>query len=67
MEQQSRIKELETMLLGKQICGASQVPSRQQELPVNSLSNHATTNLPLTVVAYVSLKSLFDQKKIVAK
>ncbi|KAL8512964.1 hypothetical protein ACS0TY_019214 [Phlomoides rotata] len=67
MEQQSRIKELETMLLGQQRCGASQVPSRQQGLPVNSLSNHATTNLPLTVGAYVSLKSLFDQKKFVAK
>ncbi|KAL8512927.1 hypothetical protein ACS0TY_019186 [Phlomoides rotata] len=67
MEQQSRIKELETMLLGQQRCGASQVPSRQQGLPVNSLSNHATTNLSLTVGAYVSLKSLFDQKKIVAK
>ncbi|KAL8482859.1 hypothetical protein ACS0TY_025771 [Phlomoides rotata] len=67
MEQQSRIKELEAMLLGQQRSGASQVPSRKQGLPVNSLSNHATTNLPLTVGAYVSLKSLFHPKKIVAK
>ncbi|KAL8483368.1 hypothetical protein ACS0TY_026173 [Phlomoides rotata] len=67
MEQQSRIKELETMLLGQQRCGASQVPSRQQGLLVDSLSSHASTNLRLTVGAYVSLKSLFDPEKNVAK
>ncbi|KAL8476900.1 hypothetical protein ACS0TY_029267 [Phlomoides rotata] len=58
-EQQSRITQLETMFL-------AQVPSKQHGLSLNSLSNCATTNLPLTVGAYVTLKSLFDPNKVVA-
>ncbi|KAL8523554.1 hypothetical protein ACS0TY_013501 [Phlomoides rotata] len=66
-EQQSRITQLETMLLAQQRCGDPQVPSKQHGLSFNSLSNCATTNLPLMVGAYVTLKSLFDPNKVVAK
>ncbi|KAL8512708.1 hypothetical protein ACS0TY_018998 [Phlomoides rotata] len=65
-EQQSRITQLET-LLTQQRCGDSQVPSTQHGLLANSLSRRAATNIPLRVGAYVSLKSLFDPNKIVAK
>ncbi|KAL8465792.1 hypothetical protein ACS0TY_035047 [Phlomoides rotata] len=65
-EQQSQITQLEA-LLTQQRCGDSQVPSTQHGLLANSLSKRAATNLPLRVGAYVSLKSLFDPNKSVAK